>query len=428
MSVYRRLWRLPGAPRLLIAGTVARLGYGITIVAWVLLVEAASDSFTRAGTVAAVLSLATAVAAPVAGRLADRVTARRLLPWFTICYVTTQAALLAGVLADLATGVLVAIAAVSGALFPPVTPALRAAWTRMTAGAHANLRTAAMAAESTVFEMVFVLGPLLLSAIVLAVTGGFDGSDDVTGIAAAIALACVFTLLGTLALSRGLVDDHMGDSISAAKGLGGVGPLRQLHFGLLLVVAAGVAFSFGAAPVAVAAFADARSTADTAPTTGVLIAVWSLGSALGGVLYGVLVRPSQSVLALSRRTAVMTTALAIGYGVWLLAPSVMVLAVLMALTGAVIAPTTAVLAESVAVVVDDAELTESYTWFTAVNMSLAAFGAAVAGVLADFPRNGVAAAIGSCGSAVAVSVLVAVGVTVRVAWRSDAPVAAGVSR
>lgn len=427
MSVYRELWRLPGAPRLLIAGTVARLGYGITIVAWVLLVEAASGSFTRAGTVAAALSLATAVAAPVAGRLADRVTARRLLPWFTICYVASQAMLLAGVLADLALGVLVAIAAVSGALFPPVTPSLRAAWTRMTDGAHANLRTAAMAAESTVFEMVFVLGPLLLSATVLAVTGGFAGSD-VTGIATAIALACVFTLLGTLTLCRGLVDHGGGENDSAARGLGGVGPLRQLRFVLMLVTAAGVAFSFGAAPVAVAAFADARTAADTAPTAGVLIAVWSLGSALGGILYGILVRPSQSVLTLSWRMTAMTTALAIGYGVWLLAPSVVVLALLMALTGAVIAPTTAVLAELVAVTVDDTELTESYTWFTAVNMSLAAFGAAVAGVLADIPRIGVAVAIGSCGCAVAVSALVAIVVTLRAAWRSTAPVAAGASR
>ncbi|MDO3399919.1 MFS transporter [Mycolicibacterium neoaurum] len=408
MTVYAQLWRIPGAPRLLIAGTVARLGYGITIVAWVLLVEAASGSFSRAGSVAGALSLATAAAAPVLGRLADRHTARRLLPWCTVVYVGSQTTLLWAVLTDLPTPHLVVIAALSGAFFPPVTPALRAAWTRLTAvdGPHAGLRTAAMAAESTVFELVFVVGPLLLSASVLGVVGLLDGTE-VGGIATAIGLAGICTLLGTLAVCAGPVLSAERSTDGRRSGLLGVGPLRNPRFGTLLLVAAGVAFSFGASPVAVAAFADEYSAQNSSTVTGVLIAVWSLGSAAGGLLYGTLVPPNHSPATLSRRTTALTVLLAFGYAVWLLAPSVVILGVLMVLTGAVIAPTTAVLAESVAVTVDDAELTEAYTWFTAVNMSLAAAGAAIGGHLADVPDGGVAAAIGSCAAAVAVAAAVA---------------------
>ena len=75
MNVYRQLWAIPGARMLLVGGTVARLGHGVTIVAWVLLIRAVGGSYTEAGLVAGTISLATAFAAPVAGRPTPTATA-----------------------------------------------------------------------------------------------------------------------------------------------------------------------------------------------------------------------------------------------------------------------------------------------------------------------------------------------------------------
>lgn len=89
---------MPGAPLLLIGGVAARLGQGVTVLAWILLVQQTTSSFGVASLVAASTSLATAVAAPVGGRLADRFGARRVLPWYGSAYALAQLTLLVATL------------------------------------------------------------------------------------------------------------------------------------------------------------------------------------------------------------------------------------------------------------------------------------------------------------------------------------------
>lgn len=416
MKRYLELWRIPGAPALVISGTIARLGHGVTIVAWLLLIRAVSGNYAEAGLVAGAISLATAFAAPVAGRLVDRFTVSRVLPIVAAAYSVTQLILLAAVLTDQHVSIMLAVAVVTGALFPPISPAVRAGWTHLTrAGSgHEAQRTTAMAAESTVFELVFVLGPLLLSAFVLA-TEGLRVDDAATaGTASAIAVASLTTALGTVVVARGAALRSVAGNADDGRTVG-LGPLRVPGFPTMLVITAAVAFGFGASPVAIAAFAEAHSTGEGSAVTGLLIAIWSLGSAAGGLAYGALPWPDPTISRLARRAAVVLAALAVGYAVWNLTDSVPAFAVILVLTGAVIAPATAVLAELVAAAVPARMLTEAFTWFTCVNMSVAALGGAIAGQVVENSTHGVSLAFWICAVAAGAAGLaaLALGVSAR---------------
>ena len=402
---YAQLWRVPGAPLLLTGGVVARLGQGVTVLAWILLVRETTSSFADASLVAAATSLATAAAAPVGGRLADRFGAARVLPWYGAAYAAAQLCLLAATLTGQPLPVLCALAALSGALFPATSPALRAAWTVLTADGtgRERIRSTAMAAESTLFELVFIIGPLLLSAAMLVAgpLAGLTGSRaGIAGPAAAIVLAAVCAAAGTAVLARGRAMRRLQPQGNTPTR--GMGPLRAPRMPALLLCAAGVAFSFGASPVAVAAFATTHDGDDAQAVTGILIAVWSLGSAAAGLWYGA--RPWQTPLP--RQLTVLLAALAAGYAVWAVAPNSIVLGAALLPSGAVIAPAMTVQAGLMARIAPASMLTEAYTWLTTVNLTMAAAGSAVAGAIVDGPG----AAIGGfavCAVAAAVAAVVA---------------------
>ncbi|MEU6880320.1 MFS transporter [Streptomyces sp. NPDC046712] len=384
MAQYARLWRVPGAPLLLTGGVVARLGQGVTVLAWLLLVKETTGGFSEAGLVGASISLATAATAPVAGRLADRFGPGRVLPLYATAYAALQLLLLAAVLARMPLVLLCVLGALSGAAFPAVSPALRAAWTKLTneESGRAGLRQTAMAAESTLFELVFVVGPLIFSAFMLLgpPLGDVFGAGAATaGPATALVFASLCTGIGTYGVARGRAMRALPSGGKTPTR--GIGPLREPALRMLLLCAAGIAFSFGGAPVAIAAYAKAHDGASAESVTGVLIAVWSVGSAAAGLWYGS--RTFEGLLA--RRFLVLLTALAAGYAAWALMPNSYALGALLLVSGAVIAPALTVEAELVSKTVPEPMLNEAYTWLTTVNLSMAALGSAVTGVVVDRP-------------------------------------------
>ncbi|GAA4437415.1 MFS transporter [Phytohabitans houttuyneae] len=386
---YSAVWRIPGAPVLLVVGIIARLGIGMTPLALLLLVQQATDRYTPAAIAGGIYAVAGAALSPVAGRIADRIGPSPVLLLTGITHPVALGALLFASRMD-ALPMIFAASAVAGATYPPLSAAIRGAWNDLTepgSGRH-HVRGAALAAETTLFELVFVIGPLLVAGFVLFASP-----------AAAIVGAAVLTLFGTTVVARGRAmrgwrphpaEDHTR----------GLGPLRISGFPALLVCVAGLGTAFGAAGVIVPAYASQHSEGDS--LGGVLLAVWALGSAAGGFWFGA--RPA--VRNQARQFSLLLGALAATFALYALMPHPIALGVALAAGGATIAPALTLENNMVGRIAPVTMLNEAYTWVITVAIGSSALGGSVSGLIVDQP-GGVPWAFLFGGAAVGVAAVVA---------------------
>ena len=115
------------------------------------------------------------------------------------------------------------------------------------------------------------------------------------------------TLVGTLAVARGRAMRALAAAPRARRDHGTRPAARYPAFPALLVCVAGLGFAFGVAGVAVPAYADQYAGHDAPESlAGVLLAVWGIGSAIGGIWFGTR-RPAR---ALTRQFAWLLAAVA----------------------------------------------------------------------------------------------------------------------
>ncbi|SDY78410.1 hypothetical protein SAMN05444365_103466 [Micromonospora pattaloongensis] len=390
---YLGVWRLPGAPMLLIAGIIGRLGIGMTPLALLLVVENVTGRYALAAVAGGLYALAGAALSPIAGRIADRVGPA---PVLLVTGVAHPLALVGLLLASRAGADALALiyltSALAGATYPPLTAAIRGAWNDLTAPATGRygLRNTALAAETSLFEVVFVIGPLLVAAFVLLA----DAATALIG-------SAVVTLFGTAAVALGRAmrawRPHPGDGRTS-----GLGPLRIEGFPALLLCVAGLGVAFGAAGVTVPAYAAAHRPGDAESLASVLLAVWGIGSAAGGIWFGT--RPAARNVP--RQFAALLGAVAATFAVFAAMPSPIALGIALVLGGAVIAPALTVENTMVGRITPGGMLNEAYTWIVTVSVAASAGGGALAGMIVDRP-GGVPWAFLLAGAAVGVAAVVA---------------------
>ena len=133
LARYRDVWRIPGAPVLLIPGVLARLGVSMTPLALLLLVQRTTGQYTTAAVASAAYALSGAAASPVAGRLADRYRAAPVLLVTAVIHPVALVLLVGTATRHLPFWSVLASSAVAGAGYPPLTAAVRGAWNTLTA-------------------------------------------------------------------------------------------------------------------------------------------------------------------------------------------------------------------------------------------------------------------------------------------------------
>jgi MFS family permease len=368
---YLGVWQMPGGRVLLIVGILARLGIGMTPLALLLLVQETTGRYAAAGLAGGLYALAGAAISPIAGRIADRIGPSPVLWTNAVLHPLALVGLLLvsrGGEAALP-GIFVA-SALAGATYPPLTAAIRRAWTDATSvgsGRH-GLREAAMAAETSLFELVFVLGPMLVAALIL-VTGNP---------ATALVTSAVATLVGTLWIASLPIMRHWVRHVDAVA-TRGLGPLKVGGFPALLVCVAALGIAFGAAGVTVPAYAGQHGGGDS--LGGVLLGVWGVGSAIGGIWFGTR-RPA---MALSRQFAWFLGGVAASFLVLAVMPNPLSLGFALVIGGAAIAPALTVETNLVGRIAPAGMLNEAYTWVVTVSVAGSAAGGAVAGAIVDQP-------------------------------------------
>jgi MFS family permease len=366
--------------------TVARMPIGIDGIATVLFLRHEGMSFAVAGATAGALALGSALGAPVTARLVDRLSPR-VLVWLAAGHAAGLLALIALAGAGAPSMLLVPVAFLTGATLPTVSSVLRNAYATLLADGR-NLIPSAFALEAVITEAIFIVGPLTTAALTWLVSA-----------AAALVVSAVTVIAGTAWFIAELPAELADRRIPEAAKRHWAGALRSPGLQTIVIAMLPVGFSFGAIEVMLPAFADAEGNRQFA---GVLIAVWSLGSALGGILYGA--RPRLAPLRTMHLWA--AASVPVGMAVLALATSPLQMCFLVVLAGLPIAPLIATRNELAGATAVPGSETEAYTWPLTALVSGVALGAAVAGALADGPgwRAAVAAAVAAAALGALVSV------------------------
>ena len=360
LESYRRVFAHRGALAFSATGMFARLPIAMMTLGIVLLVSTVSGSYALAGQVSAAFVIGNAAVAILHGRLADR------LGQTLVLYVDA-------VLFGLTTGMLVLAAtnewsspwphlwaALSGAALPQVGSMVRARWAHLVEGEQE--RHTAFAVEAVGDEVVFVTGPALVTFLSTLYA-------PQTGLVVALAVGTVGPLL--LALQRGTAPE--------VQPVNRTDTAVAMPWGRLLPIAlAAVSLGclFGALEVATVATAEHGGHKAAA---GVLLAVFSLGSLIAGVVAGAISWKAPD----HRRFQVGVGLLAAAMLVLPFLGNLVVLGGLLLLIGLALAPSLIAVVSLLEASTPRPRLTEAMAVFqTGISAGIAP-GAYLAGVVAD---------------------------------------------
>ena len=275
---YRDILAIPAIRTAITVGFLVRLPFfGAGIVVTLHVVRTLERSYTEAGLASAVLVLAIAVSGPWRGRLLDRWGLRRVLVPSIV--VQSGYALVAPAL-DF--GPFLAAQAVAGLFFIPVQPILRQA---VMAAAPEDRRRTALSLDGVVLELSAGLAPAI--AVWAATT--WDTAVVLGGVFWASALGGVILFAVDLPLRR-----------SGAAAASGPRPPTRSWFGLgvLALLVGGVTSTLVFAGTDLSAVATLNEVGQ-ASSIGWVLALWAVGSLIGGLAYGTVARTPSPFLLLA---------------------------------------------------------------------------------------------------------------------------------
>ncbi len=238
---HRRVLRLPGARRAVIASCLCRLTYGAFGLAVIYLVEQASGSFAVAGVSIAAYSVAS-LSAPLKTRLIDGHGRRYGVAVFGAAYAAALALLVVfDLLGAHNAGVFVVLSGAAGLAAPPIGPVMRSRWAALTTDDAG--RQQAYALDVAGEDAMFAAGPLVVAAAVAA-----NGAVLAVLVSASLMIAGVVTMT-TLPHTRPLPAPPEGPAQPAQL----LRPLRQPAVIALVVIVALVSAGTGVVDAATAA-------------------------------------------------------------------------------------------------------------------------------------------------------------------------------
>jgi MFS family permease len=260
---YRELLTIPGVGRLTASVLLSRVATSMLNLA-LLVATTQRYGYAAAGVVLMVFAMATAIAGPVRGRLADRHEPRRVMLVLLAGHTVAWAGLLAGLLTAAPIVVLCLAGAALGISVPPAGPVVRGLWPTIVP--EEQLPTA-YAFDAALNTSTFLAGPMIAGGMLLLMP-----APAVVGVTGGVKLAgdLLVAIAPTLRARRG---DH-----PPARGF--FGPLANGRVRLLLGMIVLDTFAFGCLEVAAVAAASGQGTA------GVFTSALALGAVVSGIGYG----------------------------------------------------------------------------------------------------------------------------------------------
>jgi MFS family permease len=344
-----------------LAGFVARLPMSMTGIGIVLLVSLTTGSFGLAGLLTGATTVAAAVVAPFWGRATDRVGQARVLLLAVLINVLSVALLVTAI--ELAWPLAVSFAAAIGVGIGSsmAGSAVRARWTLRLNGSP--LLHTAFALEAMLDEVVFIIGPVLVTFLATALHPALG-----------VSVSAVIGLIGAVALAG--QRSSQPPTRSTPHGHAGS---RRLPWRVLLPVAiasSALGMVFGAMEVNIVAFAE---EAGVLPYAGLILVAWSFGSLVAGAVTGAIMWRSSP----AKRFRVSASLLALSLLPLPLVHHPLGVALLLILSGMAIAPTLIATIGVIQSAVDQSRLTEALAWNSTGMVAGVAVGAAAVGYVID---------------------------------------------
>jgi MFS family permease len=386
LARYGALFRVPHMRRLVLSGMLARLPMGMIGLALLLLVRENGGSYAAAGAVSGLYFVATAIGAPISGRLVDRRGQARILLSRAVIFPALLVGVCALALLDAPLALIGAAAAAAGGLMPPVGASLRSLWPRMFA--DAELRAAAYALEASLQEITFIVGPLLVALLTAA-------ASPVLALGVAAVVGGVGTML--IALAEPVRAWRPEEERHAASILGALESRGVLT---IIGLSGCLGLGFGATEVGFPAFAELHGGAELG---SIPLSLFAGGSLVGGLVAGA--RVTMPPLRLLRVSAVLLT---LGLALPLLGWSLPSMGVLAFLAGLAIAPVVMSAYGLVDAVAARGTAAEAFSWITTAVFAGFSVGMALGGTLIDAYGAKSSFVLGTASAALG-AVLVAVG-------------------
>ena len=358
---YRAFFALPDVTAMVLIAWLSRMPVGMMGLAMVMFMRDSLGDFKVAGSVVGVYFVSMACFAPVCGRIIDRIGPHWPLRITGVLH-SLFLVLLFGVVAQRLPLVYTMLAAATaGAFSPPIAVLTRTLWRHRFAD-EANRRMA-FSVDSIMIELNFTVGPALIALVI----GAF-------GATVAFVLALLVTATGfiiflfTPALKYWQQEPHIERHL--------LGPLTEPRLVGLFVVTFGLTFSFGILEVGYPAFATYLGLPVLA---GVLLGVNSLGSAVGGAIYGVLhLRAS-----LERQFAVALGIMSLPFLLHWWVDQIVVFGVTAFFAGTLIAPALTAQTLLITRIAPNKYATEAFTWSATFIVSGIGIGMAAGGAVAE---------------------------------------------
>jgi MFS family permease len=382
VSSYIDLLKTPGVGRIIGAQLTARFPSGMLSLAYLLHVERVHDSYGAAGLVLAATSIGQAIAGPLTSRWMGVWGMRRVI---VLTLIVCTGAILSIALIPMSVPAYMIVGFIGGLSTPPIQPAVRTIYPKMV---NSRQLTPLFSLDASAQEIIWVAGPVITTFVAIQVSTQ-----------SAILLAGAFLIAG-------------GVWFIASPELGWVRiPRSKRSFGTVLkrppvLLATITGFLLVGACAAVEAGVVAVF-GHGGPEAGIVLAVFALGSLVGGLSLGHLpIGP----WALARRMLVVFVGMALAL-VWL---DFWWLSIALLIAGIGIAPALAVIFAIVSSSVKFSDTAEAYGWVGTGQLIGAAIGSAIAGFLID--ANG---AIGGFWAAAVFALLGFVVPTLLRRWHPD---------
>ncbi|BDZ44748.1 MFS transporter [Naasia aerilata] len=351
MSSYADLLRTKGVARIMSAQLLARFPSGMLSLGFLLHIERVTGSYAAAGLVLAAVSAGQAISGPLTSRLMGSWGMRRVI---TATVVLCSLAIIEIALVEQPLPVTLVVALVAGLTYPPIQPAVRTIYPKMV---NSRQLTPLFSLDASAQELIWVGGPVLVTFVSTQI-------GTVEGILLSVAL-----------LAGG------GAWFLSSPELGRVRiPRSKRRFGAVLarptvLLATVVGFLLIGSCAAVEA-GVVSVFGDDGPQAGIVLAIWSIGSLVGGLLFGhVPIGP----WALARRVLLVTVGLALA----LLMLDFWWLSISLVVAGLGLAPALAVLFAITSSSVKFSDTAEAYGWIGTGQLIGAALGSALAGLFID---------------------------------------------